>query len=103
MSDIEDKIKQLKEIYNGKSCCQAMHGLHYYSCPEDSKLHGFRFFDKYRDYAGDTKLTEMTKKDLKLYIEAWQLYKEIFFKKLETYIKKYDLKHVGIHSYWIDR
>lgn len=62
----------------------------YWNMPKDI------FNKEYKEY------TPVSEKDRKLIVEAYQKEKELFSKRLETYIKRYGLSKVNSWSYWRD-
>ena len=54
------------------------------------------FNKEYKEYS------PVSEKDRKLIVEAYQKEKELFSKRLETYIKRYGLSKVNSWSYWRD-
>ena len=105
LSSINDRINKLEDILHDKSTLNICHYLPYYSSKEDSVLRGFGF---YSDYGASYErkpngAIDFSKEDVKILLTAYKIYKEDFTKKLFTYLKKYGLKKLHIHSYWIDR
>lgn len=62
----------------------------YWNMPKDI------FNKEYKEY------TPVSENDRKLIVEAYQKEKELFSKRLETYIKRYGLSKVNSWSYWRD-
>ena len=62
----------------------------YWNMPKDI------FNKEYKEYS------PVSEKDRKLIVEAYQKEKELFSKRLETYIKRYGLSKVNSWSYWRD-
>lgn len=79
--------------------------LHYYNCPADSKIKGFRVFRYYADYyyLSDTekaKYTKLDDADKQLIIDGYNQVIKDFEKRLERYLKKYGLSKIHTWTYW---
>lgn len=100
LAPINNMIESLEDILNDKSCTRIMHHVHYYSAPDDSPVHDFGLY-RYYDIPTDGSIP-MEKEDIQILLDGYKIFKQMFEKKLETYVKKYDLRKVRVRSYWID-
>jgi len=104
LSSINNTIQKLEDILHDKSYLNVCHYLPYYSSKEDSILRGFGFYSEYGPYNRKPEGgIDFSKEDVKILLTAYKIYKEDFTKKLFSYLKRYGLKKLHIHSYWIDR
>lgn len=75
----------------------------YYSQSKDNKLKELYFYNPY--YPSSTCLEEcdeITKEDIKKVIEGYEIVKEEFTKRLNTYLKRYGLTKVNTWTYLVD-
>lgn len=101
LSGIDKMIENIKKILNGKSTMVARHHHYYYKTSPDSLIHSFHIEHPWDNAYKDS--IEMNKSDLKIMLKAYEVQREKFVKRLETYLKKYGSKHLHVSSYWIDR
>ncbi len=73
---------------------------HYQGQPKDSEYKQLRFRRWYEDkYEDEIELTADDKKAIK---EAYEIEKEVFQKRLNTYLKRYGTSKLRTWSYWQD-
>lgn len=101
LSGIDKMIENIKKILNGKSTMVARHHHYYYKTSSDSLIHSFYLERPWDNAYKDS--VDMNKSDLKIMLKAYEVQREKFVKRLETYLKKYGSKHLHVSSYWIDR
>lgn len=100
---IDDTINNLKDIINGNSILTAKHFIHYYNSSEDSPIHGFCFHHPWHGNSVSGQTWDLNIEDVKNILEAYKLQRERMITRLESYIKRFSTKKIGVHSYWIDR
>lgn len=101
LSGIDKMIEDIKKVLNGKSTMVARHHHYYYKTSPESLIHSFYLERPWDNAYNDS--VEMSKSDLKIMLKAYEVQREKFVKRLETYLKKYGSKHLHVSSYWIDR
>lgn len=79
----------------------------YINSPSDSKIHSIEFYDKFKWKYEATKETKnkfyvLNWQDINALREAYAIEREIFVKRLKTYLKRYGLSQVKSWSYWRD-
>lgn len=101
LSGIDRRIEALKESLKEHTGKTVRHFVHYWKCSPDSPLHDFRIYNYYEtQYEKDSMV--MDKEDIELLIEAYDIFRAKFQKRLETYLKRFSNK-LYVHSYWMDR
>lgn len=79
----------------------------YINSPSDSKIHDIEFYDKFKWKYETTeerknKFYVLNEQDINALREAYAIEREIFVKRLKTYLKRYGLSQVKSWSYWRD-
>ena len=79
---------------------KAYKSVNYYNQPKDSKLKSVRFVKWFEVAEPDWQ--ELTENEVTALIKGYEIVKENFIKRLNTYLKKYGLSKVNSWSYWQD-
>lgn len=101
LSGIDRRIEALKESLKECPDKTVRHFVHYWRSSADSPIHDFRIYNYYEtQYEKDS--MEMGKEDIELLLEAYDIFRAKFQKRLETYLKRFSNK-LHVRSYWMDR
>lgn len=96
LKQIDNMIEDLINTHSYK----AYKSVNYYNQPKDSKLKSVRFVKWFEVAEPDWQ--ELTENEVTALIKGYEIVKENFIKRLNTYLKKYGLSKVNSWSYWQD-
>lgn len=104
LKPIDNDIKKITELIENKnfSYYNYYFNKHYYSESETNPVSTIVYFDKWQDREKYEK-NFLTAEELKLYLEALKEYRNMFIKRLNTYLKRFGVSKLHFGTYWMDR
>lgn len=115
LRDINEKIKLIEEILDSgnKDGEYIIINSGHYSSDTVNSAHSMQIVRPYNFYTGNATLEEVQRhdataaiaslEDVKRYLEAYKFVKEMFTKRLNTYLKRFGTSKLSVGTYWVDR